>query len=212
MNSMNKTFTPELPRDVLERLRNYAELFRDDFRHQDQRSWSGVYLRGLIQKGERKSIEPMVDRVPLPAELRDLEDPPQALQQCVNQSPWDEQKILHRYRGVMAQSFASPQGIFVIDDTGSPKQGQHSVGVHRQYCGQLGKKAHCQVAVTVHYVSPHGHSPRRCGCSCPSPGRVLPSGSMRLESRRNTAANRPRGKSPWSCSTRSGARNSCPAM
>ena len=159
MNSMNKTFTPELPRDVLERLRDYAELFRDDFRHQAQRSWSGVYLRGLIQKGERKSIEPMVDRVPLPAELRDLEDPPQALQQCVNQSPWDEQKILHRYRGVMAQSFASPQGIFVIDDTGSPKQGQHSVGVHRQYCGQLGKKAHCQVAVTVHYVSPHGHFP-----------------------------------------------------
>ena len=159
MNSMNKTFTPELPLDVLERLRDYAELFRDDFRHQAQPSWSGVYLRGLIQNGERKSIEPMVDRVPLPAELRDLEDPPQALQQFVNQSPWDEQKILHRYRGVMAQSFASPQGIFVIDDTGSPKQGQHSVGVQRQYCGQLGKKANCQVAVTVHYVSPHGHFP-----------------------------------------------------
>ena len=74
MNSMNKTFTPELPRDVLERLRNYAELFRDDFRHQAQ-LLERLYLRGLIEKGERKSIEPMVDRVPLPAELRDLEDP-----------------------------------------------------------------------------------------------------------------------------------------
>jgi len=159
MNSMNKTFTPELPPEVLERLRDYAELFRDDFRHTSQRSWSGVYLRGLLQNGERKSIEPMVARVPLPSQLLDIEDPEQALQQFVNQSPWDEQKVLQRYRTAMAQSFASPRGIFVIDDTGFPKQGQHSVGVQHQYCGQLGKKANCQVAVTVHYVSPHGHFP-----------------------------------------------------
>jgi SRSO17 transposase len=156
---MNKTFTPELPPQVLERLRDYANLFGDDFRHQAQRSWGSVYLRGLIQNGERKSIEPMIERVPLPAELRDIEDPVQALQQFVNQSPWDDQKLLQRYRRVMAEPLASPQGIFVIDDTGSPKQGRHSVGVQRQYCGQLGKKANCQVAVTVHHVSPNGHFP-----------------------------------------------------
>jgi SRSO17 transposase len=159
MNSMNKTFTPELSPEVLGRLRDYADHFHDDFRHTSQRSWSGVYLRGLIQDGERKSIEPMVERVPLPAELRDIEDPEQAMQQFVNQSPWDEQKALHRYRTVMSQTFASPEGIFVIDDTGFPKQGKHSVGVQHQYCGQLGKKANCQVAVTVHYVSPKGHFP-----------------------------------------------------
>ena len=159
MNSMNKTFTPELAPEVLERLRGYAERFRDEFSAPAQRSWSGVYLRGLIQDGERKSIEPMVGRVPLPAELRDIDDPEQSMQQFVNQSPWDEQKVLHRYRTVMAQTFASPQGIFVIDDTGFPKQGKHSVGVQHQYCGQLGKKANCQVAVTVHYVSPDGHFP-----------------------------------------------------
>ena len=159
MNSMNKSHTPELTPEVLARLRVYAELFRDDLRHEAQRSWSGVYLRGLLQDGERKSIEPMVGRVPLPAELLAIRDPEQALQQFVNQSPWDEQPVLHRYRGVMARSFASPEGIFVIDDTGFPKQGKHSVGVQHQYCGQLGKQANCQVAVTLHYVSPDGHFP-----------------------------------------------------
>jgi SRSO17 transposase len=159
MISMNKTYTPKLTPEVLDRLRDYAELFRDDFRHKAQHAWSGVYLRGLLQDGERKSIEPMVARVPRPAELLNIHDPEQAMQQFVNQSPWDEQTLCARYRCVMAQPLASPQGIFVIDDTGFPKQGKHSVGVQHQYCGQLGKKANCQVAVTVHYVSPKGHFP-----------------------------------------------------
>jgi SRSO17 transposase len=159
MTSMNKTYTPELTPEVLDRLRDYAERFRDDFRYKAQYVWSGVYLRGLLRDGERKSIEPMVARVPRPPELRDIQDPEQALQQFVNQSPWDEQTVWKRYRRVMAESLASPHGIFVIDDTGLPKQGKHSVGVQRQYCGQLGKKADCQVAVTVHYVSPKGHFP-----------------------------------------------------
>jgi SRSO17 transposase len=156
---MNKTYTPELTPQVLGRLRDYAELFRDDFRYKTQHAWSGVYLRGLLQDGERKSIEPMMARVPRPAELLDIRDPEQAMQQFVNQSPWDEQAVCRRYRAVMARPLASPQGIFVIDDTGSPKQGKHSVGVQHQYCGQLGKKANCQVAVTAHYVSPEGHFP-----------------------------------------------------
>jgi len=156
---MNKTYTPELAPEVLKRLRDYAEEFQDLYRYPTQFSWSGVYLRGLLEDGERKSIEPMAARVPLPLELSQINDPEQALQQFVNQSPWDEQEVEKRYRRVMAESLASPRGIFVIDDTGSPKQGQHSVGVQPQYCGQLGKKANCQVAVTVHYVSPQGHFP-----------------------------------------------------
>jgi SRSO17 transposase len=159
MTTMNKTYTPELAPEVLLRLRDYAERFQDLFRFPVQSAWSGVYLRGLLEDGERKSIEPMAARVPRPPQLQGIKDPAQALQQFVSQSPWDEQNVWKRYRSVMAESLASPQGLFVIDDTGFPKQGKHSVGVQHQYCGQLGKKANCQVAVTVHYVSPKGHFP-----------------------------------------------------
>ena len=156
---MNKTYTPELAPEVLHRLRDYAEPFQDLFRYPSQFAWSGVYLRGLLEDGERKSIEPMASRVPRPPQLLDVKDPEQALQQFVNQSPWDHQQVENRYRRVLARALASPRGIFVLDDTGFPKQGKHSVGVQHQYCGQLGKKANCQVAVTVHYVSPAGHFP-----------------------------------------------------
>src|SRR5437764_65978 len=155
---MSKTYTPELTPDVLRRLEGYAAHFRDDFRLDRPARWAPVYLAGLIQEGERKSIEPLARRVALPPELQ-VKDPDQALQQFVNQSPWDEQRVLKRYRAVLAATFASPEGIFVIDDTSFPKQGQHSVGVQRQYCGALGKRANCQVAPSVHYVSPKGHCP-----------------------------------------------------
>jgi len=155
---MSKTYTPELTPEVLARLQQYAQLFREDFRHKAQATYSALYLQGLLHDGERKSIEPLSRRVILPPDLT-IKDPEQALQQFVNQSPWDEQKLGRRYRKHLAQTFASPEGIFVFDDTGFPKQGQHSVGVQRQYCGALGKKANCQVAVSVHYVSPKGHYP-----------------------------------------------------
>ena len=155
---MSKTYTPELTPEVLRRLEDYAAHFRDAFAFERPARWAGVYLAGLIQEGERKSIEPLSRRVTLPPDLH-VKDPEQALQQFVNQSPWDEQQVLKRYRALLAQTFADPKGIFVIDDTSFPKQGQHSVGVQRQYCGALGKKANCQVAPSVHYVSPKGHYP-----------------------------------------------------
>jgi len=153
-----KTYTPELNPIVLDRLRDYAALFAEDFPQAKPARWAGVYLQGLLLDGERKSIEPLSRRITLPQGLTS-KDPEQALQQFVNQSPWDESQVLRRYRARMAETFASPEGIFVIDDTSFPKQGRHSVGVQRQYCGALGKKANCQVAPSVHYVAPKGHYP-----------------------------------------------------
>src|SRR5215831_10589975 len=153
-----KTYTPELSPRVLGRLADHAASFAEDFPHARPAQWAGVYLQGLLLDGERKGIEPLSRRVTLPEGLA-VQDPEQALQQFVNQSPWDEAKVLQRYRRQMAGTFASPQGIFVFDDVSFPKQGQHSVGVQRQYCGALGKRANCQVAVSAHYVSPKGHYP-----------------------------------------------------
>src|SRR3954452_9208431 len=132
-----KTFTPELSPGVLGRLVQYAASFADEFPQARPAQWAGVYLQGLLLDGERKSIEPLSRRVTLPDELA-VKDPDQALQQFVNQSPWDERRVLKRYRSLLAATFASTQGVSLFDDVSFPKQGKCSVGVQRQYCGALG--------------------------------------------------------------------------
>lgn len=129
-----KTYTPTLDAAVLDRLREYAALFAEDFPQAKPARWTGVYLQGLLLDGERKSIEPLSRRVTLPDGLTS-KDPEQALQQFVNPSPWDEKAVLRRYRAHLAQTFAGPDGIFLFDDVSVPKQGTHSVGVQRQVTG-----------------------------------------------------------------------------
>jgi SRSO17 transposase len=155
---MNRTETPPLDSEALHRLWDYLNRFRPDFRFRRQAEWAAVYVRALLQDGERKSIEPLAARVPLPPAL-DVRDPLQALQNFVNQSPWDEQNVWKRYRAIMAKRVSTPHGIFVADDTSFPKDGKHSVGVQRPDCGALGKKDNCQVAVSLHYVGTRGHFP-----------------------------------------------------
>src|SRR5829696_10591435 len=107
-----KTYTPTLDAAVPDRLRDYASLFADDFPQSKPALWAGVYLQGLLLDGERKSTEPLSRRVTLPDELN-VKGPDQALQQFVNQSPWDHRLVLRRYRSAMAETCASPGGIFL---------------------------------------------------------------------------------------------------
>lgn len=148
---MGRTTTPELGGEVVERLYGYALEYRPLFPRSDQFRQGRVYLHGLLLDGERKSIEPLSRRVPGGDEQR--------LQQFVNQSPWDPAPILAAYRARMAAAFAADDGVIVVDDTGFPKQGTHSVGVARQYSGTLGKTANCQVAPSLHYASARGDYP-----------------------------------------------------
>src|SRR5215212_7547287 len=114
-----KTHTPELDAAALDRLRDYAALFADDFPQAKPALWAGVYLQGLLLDGERKSIEPLSRKVSLPPGL-DVKDKDQALQQFVNQSPWDQARALKRYRRLLASPFASPKGVFLFDDVSFP--------------------------------------------------------------------------------------------
>jgi SRSO17 transposase len=146
----------ELDAEVLERLDDYAAQFMADFGLIIRRYWAGVYLQGLMLDGERKSIQPLAQRVNVPGWLGDTE---QALQQFISDSPWDAQAVLRTYRRLLATALADPAGVIVIDDTGFAKKGRHSVGVARQYSGTLGKTDNCQVAVSLHYAAPHGDYP-----------------------------------------------------
>ena len=91
-----KTYTPSLDSAVLDRLREYAGLFAADFPQSKPARWAGVYLQGLLLDGERKSIEPLSHRVTLPDGFSSA-DPEQALQQFVNQSPWDHLAVVRRF-------------------------------------------------------------------------------------------------------------------
>ena len=115
----------------------------------ERKHWSEVYVRGLLLDGERKSIEPLAARVP--------DGNVQAMQQLVGQSPWDWLPIWELL-GKRMTAELEPDSVWVIDDTGFPKQGEHSVGVERQYSGTLGRVGNCQVAVSVHHVGEQGHT------------------------------------------------------
>src|SRR5919201_1657096 len=115
---MGRTPVAEVEEAVLGRLEAYAAQFAHEFGHIQRTQWAGVYLQGLLLDGERKSIEPLSRRVVVPGWHGDTE---QALQQLINQSPWDHQAVLRTYRALMAAVFADPAGVVVIDDTGFAK-------------------------------------------------------------------------------------------
>jgi SRSO17 transposase len=126
------------------KLSKFVMLFHQDFERSDRLRHCHSYLSGLLLDGERKSIEPIAKR---------LSKCPQALQQFVNQSPWDYISVQKRLANHLAQSLKVNGGVLILDDTSLPKKGKHSVGVSPQYCGALGKVANCQSIVSWHYAS-----------------------------------------------------------
>jgi SRSO17 transposase len=122
-------------------LEHWLEPFLGRLRRQAQRHWAPFYLKGLILPGERKSIEPMAARV-APADT-------QQLHHFVSTSPWATAPLEEELVKAADRLVGGADAVLVVDDTALVKQGRHSVGVKRQYCGQLGKRANCQSLVSL---------------------------------------------------------------
>ena len=134
----------------------YMNHLSEGLGHLDRHAGLKGYCTGLMLPLARKSVEPMAARVdPLHASARH-----QSLHHFVAQAAWSDGEMLRRVcQWVVPQMDFSRGGWWIIDDTGFPKKGKHSVGVARQYCGMLGKQDNCQVAVSVSLACDQGSVP-----------------------------------------------------
>jgi SRSO17 transposase len=141
----------DAPVAVKERLEAFAgEVLAEAMNRPVQLVNGSLYLRGLLEQGPRKSLEPMVERLRGDADY-------QSMQQFVADSPWDPALVVR----AVAERVAPEIGVeaWVLDDTGFPKDGKDSPGVKRQYSGTLGKRGNCQIGVSVHAVGVGGTVP-----------------------------------------------------
>src|SRR4051794_31184757 len=136
-----------IPKTGEQRLRAYLARLARVLGHAGRNERMVGYCTGLLLPGERKSVEPMAARLD-PGRVPSLH---QALHHFVATAPWGAAAVLAavRERVLPAIERHGPVRYWIVDDTAFPKQGTHSVGVARQYCGQLGKQENCQVAVSL---------------------------------------------------------------
>ncbi len=126
------------------RLREFVRPLLPLFGRSERRHWAAVYLHGLLLEGGGRKTAAGI--------ARQLEGDEQALQQFLSQSPWDWEPV-RRQLALQMMSFVPASGGWVVDDTGFPKKGEHSVGVARQYSGTLGKVGNCQIGVSLNYAT-----------------------------------------------------------
>src|SRR3954449_12209461 len=129
------------------RLAVYLDAIAGVLGHARRAASARAYCTGLLLPGERKSIEPMAARL----EPAHVQAKHQSLHPVVAQAEWDDAAVLAAVRAQVLAAIErhGPVRYWIVDDTGFPKQGTHSVGVARQYCGQLGKQDNCPVAVSL---------------------------------------------------------------
>src|SRR5215218_4012464 len=140
-----------------ERFAAYVDALAEVIGHADRAEPLRDYCLGLLLPGDRKSVEPIA-AVTAPARVSAQH---QSLLHFVANAPWSNERVLSRIQELTVPIIEGSGAIeaWIIDDTGFPKKGRHSVGVARQYCGQLGKRDNCQVAVTLSLANEHASLP-----------------------------------------------------
>jgi SRSO17 transposase len=125
--------------------------------HADREKPFRDYCAGLLATEGRRSVEPMA----VVTDPGRVSVQHQKLLHLVADSPWSDEKMLAKVREQVVPEMTrrGPIEVWIMDDTAFPKKGTHSVGVHHQYCGQLGKQANCQVAVTLSIANHHASLP-----------------------------------------------------
>jgi SRSO17 transposase len=138
---------------LVEELHAYHAIYSPLFQRREQREAAHSYLQGLLATLPRKSIEPMVLAVDgvAPKAVR-------AMQSFISEGQWNDERLLHQHWKEVETDLGAADGVLMVDGSDFPKQGIHSVGVKRQYCGELGKRANCQAGVFVGYVSSQGYT------------------------------------------------------
>jgi SRSO17 transposase len=135
----------------------YVEGLSSVIGHADRTGPLNDYCVGLLMPGDRKSVEPIA-AITAPARTAAQH---QSLLHFVAESPWSDAVVLSKVRELVQPSIerGGPIEAWIVDDTAFPKKGVHSVGVARQYCGQLGKQDNCQVAVSLSIANHHASLP-----------------------------------------------------
>jgi SRSO17 transposase len=125
----------------------YIEGLANAAGHEDRHAPLKSYCKGLLLPGERKSIEPMAARL----DPENVQPVRQSLHHLVAKAPWSDETLLDEVRNRVLPAMQKQGSVvaWIVDDTGFPKKGTHSVGVARQYCGQVGKQDNCRVAVSL---------------------------------------------------------------
>ena len=143
--------------DIADRFATYVGTLTKVIGHADREGPLRDYCSGLLATEGRRSVEPMA-AVTAPARVSAQH---QKLLHFVANAAWSDELMLAKVRELVVPSMTrhGPIEAWIIDDTGFPKKGTHSVGVHHQYCGQLGKQANCQVAVTLSIANHHASLP-----------------------------------------------------
>jgi len=141
---------PKEVEGLLEELQAYHAIFAPLFKRSEQAQWAHLYLQGQMLDIERKSVEPMAQRI-VGGNVRNM-------QQFIGVGAWEDESLLEEHEKQVRRTLGGGDGVLQLDGSDFPKRGQESVGVMRQYCGALGKVENCQSGVFIGYGNKQGYT------------------------------------------------------